>query len=109
MNIGDHCTFVDSLGKHHAGLITAIHGFQATGPDGTLTEDDVRRHNANLTPEMIERTVAAYAGKPASPPSINVVFVSDDESQRDPYGRQIVRNTSVVHQSNQSAHGMYWF
>ena len=41
-------------------------------------------------------------------PSINVVFVSDDESQKDPYGRQIVRNTSVPHRVNQYAHGMYW-
>ena len=41
-------------------------------------------------------------------PSLNVVFVDPDETKTDSYGRQIARNTSVVHQSNQAAHGMYW-
>lgn len=41
-------------------------------------------------------------------PSVNLVFVADDESKMDNYGRQIVRHTSVVHQRNQSAHGMFW-
>jgi hypothetical protein len=41
-------------------------------------------------------------------PSLNVMFADPDESKTDSYGRQIARNTSVVHQSNQAAHGMYW-
>ena len=41
-------------------------------------------------------------------PAINLLFVSDDESQTDQYGRQIVRKTSVVHHSQQSAHGFYY-
>ncbi len=41
-------------------------------------------------------------------PSINVVHVTEDESADDQYGRQIVRATSVVHKSQQAAHGMYW-
>ncbi len=41
-------------------------------------------------------------------PSINLVFVTDDTSKTDPYGRQIERNTSVVHKSMQGAHGMFW-
>lgn len=41
-------------------------------------------------------------------PSINVVFVSGDDAMEDTYGRQIARETSVVHESNQSAHGMFW-
>lgn len=40
--------------------------------------------------------------------SLNVVYVTDDETMRDSYGRQIVRETSVVHESRQSAHGRYW-
>ena len=40
--------------------------------------------------------------------SINLVYVSDKADERDQYGRQIKRYTSVVHKSNQSAHGMYW-
>lgn len=41
-------------------------------------------------------------------PGVNTVFVSSDESKTDPYGRQVDRKTSVVHQTNQSAPGMYW-
>jgi hypothetical protein len=40
--------------------------------------------------------------------SVNLVFVSDDETLTDPYGRQIVRQTSVVHREHQSAHGMFY-
>lgn len=41
-------------------------------------------------------------------PSVNLVYVSTDETKTDQYGRQIERNTSVVHESNQYAHGMKW-
>ena len=34
-------------------------------------------------------------------PSINLVFVTNDESKTDPYGRQIERHTSVVHKAMQ--------
>jgi hypothetical protein len=43
-----------------------------------------------------------------SKPSINVVVVNNDENQTDTYGRKIERFTSVVHESNQYAHGNYW-
>jgi hypothetical protein len=39
---------------------------------------------------------------------INVVFISDDESRRDSYGRQIERQTSLLHAPAQPAFGMYW-
>ena len=45
-----------------------------------------------------------YVGEP----SLNLVFVVGDEDKRDSCGRQIERATSVVHQSNQQAHGRYW-
>jgi hypothetical protein len=41
-------------------------------------------------------------------PSINVVFVNDDDKQSDSYGRKIERATSVPHQEQQFAHGNYW-
>lgn len=42
-------------------------------------------------------------------PSLNAVYVSDDETATDQYGRQLAtRVTSVVHESNQYAHGNYW-
>lgn len=53
--------------------------------------------------------VTAIWGDPTiSVPCINLVFVSEDNSKQDPYGRQIERNTSVVHRSNQAAHGWYY-
>jgi hypothetical protein len=49
-------------------------------------------------------------GQPTSipNPAVNLVFVSDDKLETDQYGRQIKRNTSVVHKLNQSAHGSFW-
>jgi hypothetical protein len=47
-----------------------------------------------------------FGTTPAS--AINLVYVSGDESERDQYGRQIKRETSVVHQDSQSAHGRFW-
>ncbi len=41
-------------------------------------------------------------------PSINVVVVSVDPKKDDTYGRQTEHETSVVHQSNQSAGGYCW-
>lgn len=41
-------------------------------------------------------------------PSLNLVFVTDDTSKTDPYGRQIERHTSVVHRFVQGANGMFW-
>lgn len=78
--IGDAVVFVDELGKPHEALVTAVHG--AYHPPG---------------------------GSDAEPmPSLNVVYVSGDELKYDSYGRQIQRETSVVHRSSQPAHGMFW-
>lgn len=38
----------------------------------------------------------------------NLVFVADDETKKDPYGRQIERATSVCHKAAQPAPGNYW-
>lgn len=60
-------------------------------------------HNAVVTTLFDNGDPESYPN-----PSINLVYVSDDGSETDQYGRQIKRNTSVVHKSNQFAHGMYW-
>lgn len=57
-----------------------------------------REHNAVVT--------ANWGQTPTA--SINVVWVTSDESKTDSYGRQIDRATSVVHESNQAAHGNFW-
>ena len=41
-------------------------------------------------------------------PCINLVYVSNDEKREDGAGRQTIVETSVVHGSNQTAHGFYW-
>jgi hypothetical protein len=57
-------------------------------------------------PALVTNVFGAWG--PENKPSINLVYVSDDESRTDNFGRQIVRNSSVVHESNQAAHGNYW-
>lgn len=41
-------------------------------------------------------------------PGCNLLYVAKDETKGDPYGRQIERETSVVHKSKQPAPGNYW-
>ena len=41
-------------------------------------------------------------------PTVNLVYVSDKEDERDQYGRQIRRETSIVHQSRTTAPGFFW-
>lgn len=63
-----------------------------------------RPHNALVTIVWDGGHVSGFNDKP----SINLVYVSDDDSHVDQYGRQIARNTSVVHESVQAAHGFFW-
>lgn len=52
--------------------------------------------------------ITAVWGQADQCPAINVVFVTNDEARKDQYGNQIERDSSVVHESNQAAHGNYW-
>jgi hypothetical protein len=38
----------------------------------------------------------------------NVIYVSDDDAKRDPYGRQIERLSSCSHKSETQAPGRFW-
>lgn len=42
-------------------------------------------------------------------PTINVLFVSDDQSKTDQYGTQIERLSSCSHKLNSHAPGRYWY
>jgi hypothetical protein len=42
-------------------------------------------------------------------PAINVLYVVDDETRRDPYGNQIERLSSCSHKLSTTAPGRYWF
>ena len=55
-----------------------------------------------------EFSIAPDSVYPQDPPSINVVFVTPNEDKTDSCGRQIDRETSVVHRTRQGAHGRYW-
>lgn len=57
-------------------------------------------------PALVTSVFARSADDEA--PSLNLVFVSDDESQHDSYGRQISRETSVCHKRQQAADCFYW-
>ena len=78
--VGAPVVFLDAKRQPHNALVTAWHGCK----DGDTIEDFRAKYGADTMP------------------CINVVFVVGDESKTDPYGRQIERNTSVMHGSRQS-------
>jgi hypothetical protein len=52
--------------------------------------------------------VTQYWGGDQPNMALNCVYVSSDESKKDPNGRQIERASSVSRQSEHTAHGRYW-
>lgn len=67
----------------------------------TLTDPFGVEHNALVTTVFDNMSGGGM-------PGVNVVIVSGDPANGDPYGRQTERATSVVHKSAQPAHGNYW-
>lgn len=65
----------------------------------TVTDEHGREHDALVT---------IYFGQDRPDCALNCVFVSDDSSKTDPYGRQVERLSSVGRQTEQSAHGRFW-
>lgn len=59
-----------------------------------------KKHNALVT---------AIHGDPEDNPSINLLIVSTDVNKDDQYGRQIERQSSIVHSSSQSAAAQCWY
>jgi hypothetical protein len=70
--------------------------------DHVVYVDAISRPNNALVTEVWRRPAGS------DKPSVNVVFVSDVETEIDQYGRQIKRETSVPHESSQGAHGRFW-
>lgn len=82
LSVGDHVVYRDPQRRERDAIVTEIHhGF-----------DSAREH--------FEVT--------GGWPSINLVTVSLDENEEDAYGRQIERDTSIVHVEQQSAGGLDW-
>ena len=68
--------------------------------DTVIYHDEYDRPRAAL--------VTANHGPANGRPSLNLVLVEADDTRVDPYGRQIVRETSVPHGTMQYANGRYW-
>lgn len=83
---GDVVIYVDEHSKRHNALLTCVHGEAAMYPDHTKDDGSKREYQ----------------------PSVNLLFVTGDESKTDPYGLQNERESSVVHSGDQGAHGNYW-
>lgn len=78
---GQHVVYVDHFGKAHDALITVWwHG---------------------------DREISCYLSE-FGDPGCNVVYVDKDEDKTDTYGRQIYRETSVIHKTKQPAHGNFY-
>lgn len=78
VKVGDQIVYVDKTGAPRPALVTAVWGKET------------------------------YPYEDGTGPTINLVYVSEDATRQDPYGRQIERETSIVHASRQSAPGNYW-
>lgn len=104
VNIGDVVVYHDEHGRAHDALVTAIHGYR-----NKQDQDEHYRAfcEANAGTEYAQ-PLETYLAIEWRIPSINVVFVSDEDNKNDPYGRQIDRATSVCHERYQTAHGFYW-
>lgn len=92
VKIGDVVTYVDTKGKLHDALITAVHGVTKE------LKEKFPDYYSDWTDEMIEN----------QKPAITCVFVSSDPDRTDGFGRQIERAASVVYQASQPAWGNYW-
>jgi hypothetical protein len=64
-----------------------------------FTDENFWEHDALVT---------AIWGDPDKKPTINLLYVSGDESKTDQYGRQIERPTSIQHAEFNSAGGYCW-
>lgn len=77
-------------------------GYPEVGDHVIFTDEKSQDHAALVT---------ASWGSPENGPrcAINLLYVSDDPSRTDQYGRQIVRPSSVCNGSMMGvAHGYYW-
>jgi hypothetical protein len=122
LTIGGVVVFIDQHRLEHKALVTCIHG----DPQGRQMREH-RKSAKELTDEekasgkwrvdQWDPPIYAYEvdengndlvdyGEPGEDwPCINLVIVSPNTDCQDPYGRQLERHTSVVHQSHSSAVG----
>ena len=68
--------------------------------DAVIFIDEKRQQHCALVTEV--------HGDPDGTPSVNLLMVSADANERDQYGRQITRHSSVVHRDDNSGGGNCW-
>ena len=78
VSIGDEVIFIDSKRQEHNALVTHVWGAETYPDDGGIR------------------------------PSLNLVYVLADDKRDDQYGRQLQRETSVVHQQLNAAGCNAW-
>lgn len=95
LEVGDAVVFVDEHSRSHNALITAVHG--------EIAQLQIREDGHHHV-DIIDGAGPTYWRMPC----VNLLFTSADESKQDPYGRQIERESSVVHKTDSTANGNYW-
>ncbi len=81
INVGQPVIYVDENGVAHDALVNQVWMEQPSYTDGKTDHDK---------------------------PGINLVRINPDSTMDDQYGRQLLRETSVVHKKYQPANGRYW-
>ena len=65
-------------------------------------------HNALVIQVWLEQPAYTGGSVDHDKPGINLVRINPDSTMDDQYGRQILRETSVIHKKYQPAKGRYW-
>ena len=109
LKVGMHLVYIDEVRQERDALLLAIHG----NPRGALMQNLTDDEGNYLTdPDrpgyILAEEVPDTAGKHW--PCVNLVVVDKNEGAQDQYGRQTKKEgvTSVVHWSDNSAHGFCW-
>lgn len=117
LEVGEVVMWISPTRTEHKALVTAIWG----DPEGRVmmprltAEGKARRERGELSQhgDWEQNSEGHCIYDPVSEPGtkfpgINLVLVMTDEKNRDQYGRQIERQTSVEHQAQSTAKGRCW-
>lgn len=122
LKIGGVVVFIDPHRMEQMALVTCIHGDpqgrqmvarRKDAKDCTAEEREsgrwrVDKHDPPIYAYEVDEAgddIYDYGEPGENWPCINLVIVSPNTDCQDPYGRQLERHTSIVHQSNSSAVG----
>lgn len=95
---GAHVIFVDPHGIRRDALVTIWHC--TDNREAWLASQRTNRESWSKQEPPVD--------VPVTETCCNLVWISGDEKRTDSYGRQLIRESSVVHKGSQPAHGNYW-